>query len=293
MFSDRNYMKNYQDDAAAGRKTLLLLIIINAVCFLFIRPDSAQTFGLYQQLALSSVGIRDMMLWQPLTYMFLHANFTHILFNMWGLYIFGGLVAEELGRRRFLFLYLSSGFSGGLLWLAANWETPYPVVGASGALFGVMLAMAMLNPNREYLLLLFPTPIKCKTLIIVYALIEIFSEFSGTQGNIAHLAHLGGFVSAYFFIRVAVPHLIAWDPLSFLTPTRSSAAPPPGWKVHSATGKTFDPKNLDAHNYRKDVPVSRQEIDRLLDKIATQGINSLTPDETAALKRAREQLKRQ
>lgn len=285
MLSNRKYMRNYQDNAVSGKKTLMMLIVINVICFLIIPQDKP----LYLQLALSAPGIKSMMLWQPLTYMFLHGGFGHILFNMYGLYIFGTLVAEELGRERFLALYLSSGVCGGMLWLAANWESPIPVVGASGALFGVMMAMAMLNPNREYMLLFFPTPIKCKTLIIVYALLEVFSELSG-GGNIAHLAHLGGFFSAYFFIRFVCPRLVVWDPLEKLFGNAASK----GWKVHNPSPRqeNFNPKDLNAKAYRQNATISRQEIDRLLDKIASQGINSLTAEETAALKLARDQMKK-
>jgi len=291
---------NYQDNAIAGKKALTLIIIINVVIFGFfaLQPNNP----LYGNMALSAPDIRNLKLWELVTYMFLHGGFFHIFFNMYSLYIFGVPVAEELGRVRFLLLYFISGIVGGGLWLTANWESPVPVIGASGAVFGVMMAMAMLYPNREYMMLFFPVPIKSKTLIIVFAAIEIISEYGNVGGNVAHLAHLGGFVAAYFYLRLFCAPLVAWDPLDFFFPSSRKSAPS-GWQVHNppppsgngngnGNGK-FDPKNVDFGSYRQDPPISRHEIDRILDKLAAQGINSLTKDETETLKKAREQLKRQ
>jgi len=282
----------YHDDAIEGKKALTLIIIINVVVFGFflLQPQNP----LYGDLALSAPGIQKLQLWELITYMFLHGGFFHIFFNMYTLYIFGGAVAEELGRAKFLMLYFVSGIVGGALWLSANWHSEIPVVGASGAIFGVMLAMAMLNPNREYMMLFFPVPIKCKTLIIVFAVIEVLSEY-GNSGNIAHLAHLGGFVGAYFYLKLFCSRVLSWDPLDlFFAPSKPRpGAPPPGWEIHNPPNNHYNPKDIDYQSYRQDPPVSRQEIDRILDKLSQQGINSLTADETATLKKAREQLKRQ
>lgn len=286
-------MRQPGSPAESGRKALSTLIIINTVIWIWTMLNPR---GALEQIGiLSAPAIRDMQLWRIASYMFLHADFFHLLFNMWGLYIFGQSVAEELGRARFLALYFISGIFGGLLWTAANWNTVLmirgfavapQVVGASGAVFGVMMAMAMLNPNREYMIIFFPMPLKCKTLICVYAIIEVVSQLGG-GGRIAHLAHLGGFIAAYLFIKLYCPRLILWDPLrlrSSKIPWQSSAPPPPprGWTVH-------DNKNQTSAEAQE---VSPREVDRLLDKISAQGINSLTSDELLILRRAREQMRR-
>ncbi len=303
MFSDRNYRRKSYSPSDDGFKALWLIIIACAVFFLFQNPT------LERRMWLDVPDVKNMQWWRFLTYMFIHGSFWHIFFNMWGLYIFGKTVAITLGRTKFLTLYFLSGVLGGLLWLSANWESSAPVVGASGAVFGVMLAMAMIDPNQEYMLLIPPMPIKCKTLIIVYGLLEIFQEYSGAKGNVAHLAHLGGFVGGYVFLKIACAQYIQWDPLAFLfksSGARRPANPPPGWSftgsdnAKSAGNKDkadYDPRrpqefnSKSSQNYRVE-PVSPREIDRLLDKISQSGINSLSPEELATLRRAREQMKK-
>ncbi len=300
MFADRNYRRRTDSSPDDAVKAIWFIILACALIFLLGRDD------MILSMCLDAPDIRKMELWRLVTYMFLHANIGHIFFNMWGLYIFGKGVAIILGRKRFLSLYFISGIFGGLVWVAANWKSPYPVIGASGAVFGVMLAMAMLDPNQEYLILFLPVPIKCKTLIVVYALLEIISEYSGAKGNVAHLAHLGGFVGGYIFLKAFCSQYIKWDPLAFLSAgaSRRQSSPPPGWGFaedkNNDKKRDFDPrrpmdqnaKSFSSNNYRNEA-VSPKEIDRLLDKISQSGINSLTADELANLRRAREQMKKQ
>lgn len=300
-------MRNPLYSAESGRKTLTLIIIINVVVWFWTHIiQTPPTSTLFTMSLLYPAAIKDYQLWRFGTYMFLHGDFWHLLFNMWGLYIFGQSVAEELGRKKFLMLYFISGIFGGLLWTAANWESAIPVVGASGAVFGVMLAMAMLNPEREYILLFFPFPVKCRTLIVVYAAIEFVSQMSNNRTNIAHLAHLGGFLAAYFYIRYACSKLVQWDPLGFLDPgaaARRKAKPraPKGWTIHdsNSTGKASGGRRsektsgaADASGGFQESIVPPREIDRLLDKISASGINSLSQDELQILRLARKQMKR-
>ncbi len=176
--------------------SVLILILVNVVCFLLV-----QRIIPWWELALSTYGLKQFKIWQLVTYMFLHANIMHILFNMYGLYLFGRYVLSSLGTRRFLTLYFLSGIVGAGLWLLFNWGSRSPVLGASGAVFGVMMAAAMLYPNMRLILLFPPIPITLKTFVAIYAGIEIFSELTNTQGGVAHLAHLGGFLAAFVYIR--------------------------------------------------------------------------------------------
>jgi membrane associated rhomboid family serine protease len=188
-----------QSPYPSGMNCILVLIIINVLAFLLV----PKTLTAWSQLALSSYGIQHLRVWQPVTYMFLHADVMHILFNMYGLYLFGNHVLNSLGTRRFLILYFVSGISGAMLWLGFNWGSSIPVIGASGAVFGVMMAAAMLYPNMRIMLLFPPIPMTLKTFVAVFAVIEIVSEVSNMQGNVAHLAHLGGFLGAFVYIRLS------------------------------------------------------------------------------------------
>lgn len=188
-----------QSPYPSGINCILVLIIMNVLAFLLV----PKTLAAWSQLALSSYGIQGLRVWQLVTYMFLHANVMHILFNMYGLYLFGNHVLNSLGTRRFLILYFVGGISGAGLWLLCNWGSRIPVIGASGAVFGVMMAAAMLYPNMRIMLLFPPIPMTLKTFVAVFAVIEIVSEVSNMQGGVAHLAHLGGFLGAFVYIRLS------------------------------------------------------------------------------------------
>ena len=283
--SGRNYMmySNGGGKYSSGIKCVFVLILINVLVFIIL-PGSPMYREILDAGALSTYGIRQLELWQFFTYMFFHGGFAHLLLNMWGLYLFGTIIAPDLGAMRFLNLYFISGITGALFWLIFNWGHPASIIGASGALFGVMMATAMLHPDREFILLLFPVPLKTRTLVVVYAVIEIFSELS-VSDNIAHLAHLGGFIGAYFYVRHVYKGNIPWDILSGFF-KKGTVKKNKGWTVN-----TYDP-----FEYHRDTPqdeqhITQEELDRILDKISEHGINSLTDEETAALKKAREQMK--
>ena len=190
---DRGYMRNpyagaeRRDDS--GRSMLFTLILINLGVFLstLFTPES-----LLDTLMLSSGGIRQFKIFQLVTAGFLHVDFWHFFFNMWGLYIFGGLVAPNLGGKRFLWLYLAGAVAGNLLFLILNWYSPVRLLGASGAVFAVMVGAAMFEPNRQFIVFPAPFPVRTRTLVVCYTVLEILLMVSGTQDGIAHLAHLGG-----------------------------------------------------------------------------------------------------
>lgn len=268
-----------------------VLIAVNVIFFLTI----PQQLGLYTRLALSPMGIKAGMYWQLLSSMFMHGGIMHLLVNMWGLYLFGTLITPHLKTVRFLILYFVAGICGSLLWLAFSWNSTAFVVGASGALFGVLIATAMLEPDREFILIFFPVPMKAKTLVAIYAIIELLSA-SDTSGNVAHLAHIGGLVGGYLYIRLFCRELIMWEPLSFLIPGKHGGFKTRGrgWTVHNSPfrftgGNGFD---FDRHLQDPSTPVSRKELDYLLDKVSREGINSLSDAEMATLRKAREQMRK-
>jgi len=147
-------------------------------------------------------------IWQPFTYMFVHANMSHIFFNMLGLFFFGTAVERSLGTREFLFFYLLTGTMAGLFSLGAfalggAWNVQ--LVGASGAVYAVLLAFAVINP-RARIFIWGIIPVQAPLLVAGYTVLELWSEIFGMGGNVAHLTHLAGFAFAalYFPVRHGV-----------------------------------------------------------------------------------------
>ena len=138
-------------------------------------------------------------LWQLFTYIFLHGGISHILFNLLALWMFGGELENHWGSRKFLFYFFFCGIGAGLCTVIF---TPYqmvPVIGASGAIYGILLAFGWLFPNRPiYIYFLFPIP--AKYMVILYGLIELFASMEGTGGGIAHLTHLGGLLFGLLYM---------------------------------------------------------------------------------------------
>ncbi len=132
--------------------------------------------------------------YQFITYMFMHAGFEHLFFNMFGLWMFGRTLEYELGSKRFLIYYMVCGVGAALiqyLVAAVLGELPMSLVGASGAVMGLLLAFGVLHPNAVIMLLIPPIPMKAKWFVIIYAVIELFAGWRGV-GNVAHFAHVGG-----------------------------------------------------------------------------------------------------
>jgi membrane associated rhomboid family serine protease len=138
--------------------------------------------------------------WQLVTCAFLHANIAHIALNMYGLWAFGSIVERALGPRRFLWLYFTSVLTSGvvqLLYATAIADSgPVPTVGASGGVFGVLLAFGMLFPHMRLMLIFPPIPMKAWFMVIAYGAIELISGVTGTMQGVAHFAHLGGMLGA-------------------------------------------------------------------------------------------------
>ena len=165
-------------------------------------------------------------LFQPLqlvTHMFMHASLTHLFFNMFALWMFGRTLEYELGSKRFLLYYMVTGVGAGLLQLGVTWievssladgvasgtVSPYVLqsrihavtIGASGAVFGVLLAFGMMHPNSMIMLLIPPIPIKAKYFVIGYGLLELYLGMSGSQSGVAHFAHVGGMLWGWLLLR--------------------------------------------------------------------------------------------
>lgn len=141
--------------------------------------------------------------WQVLTYMFMHSGVMHLAFNMFALYMLGSMVEMVWGAKRFLFFYLFCGVGSLAIHFAMQrWlmEPPAPVLGASGAIYGVFVAFAYLFPDRELQLLFPPIPIKAKYFVLMLVALDIFGGFGGYQSQTAHFAHLGGALFGFLLI---------------------------------------------------------------------------------------------
>jgi membrane associated rhomboid family serine protease len=142
--------------------------------------------------------------WQLVTYSFLHGSLLHLLFNLLGLFMFGSDVERLLGRRRFLIYYFGSVVTAGITQLVTSAMTggpAYPTIGASGGVFGILLAFGLYFPRRTILLIFPPIPMPARVFVFVYAAIELYLGVTGTQQGVAHFAHLGGMLGGFLLIR--------------------------------------------------------------------------------------------
>ncbi len=166
--------------------------------------------------------------WQPITYMFMHGGVAHLFFNMFGLFMFGGVLEQRWGQKKFINFYLITGLGAlALQWGVQAFEVyqitgrifndlnvvganpdlraiySSPMVGASGAIFGVLTAFAVLYPNVELMLMFIPFPIKAKYFIPIYIVIELFLGVARIQGDsVAHFAHLGGALIGFILVKL-------------------------------------------------------------------------------------------
>lgn len=235
------------------------LLWINGGIFLVQHVLWRQEFvAIEPYLALSWAGLLQGMVWQPLTYMFLHANLTHVLMNMMGLYFMGPETERTLGSRRFLLLYLLSGVLGGIGFVLLNNRSS--CVGASGAVYGVLGAFAALHPNRRMSLLLFPfITFRAWVMVLLYAVIEFLSAIGRPYGGVAHTAHLAGGIAGWFFARSLGARPFRW--------------PRPRFNPYGEPGRPAD------------IPDAR-DVDRILDKISKEGLHRLSSKERETLERA-------
>lgn len=221
-------------------------------------PWFEMTFGL------SVAGIKTGHLWQVVTYMFLHGSLLHILLNGIALFFFGPELERFMGRTRYLTLFLLGGILGGLGWLVITYPTEGLCIGMSGAIFGLLGAFAALFPHREVVLLLFfVIPVRMKAWVMVAGLgaVQLLMMLNPNLGGIAYAAHLAGGLAGYLYAVTLM-------------------ANPPRWargvKVRFRSGGEASAS----------AAPSQAEINRILDKIADQGIHTLTPRERETLRRA-------
>jgi membrane associated rhomboid family serine protease len=212
--------------------------------------------------------------WGLLTYALLHGSFLHLLFNAIGLFMFGPPVEARLGGRRFAGLLLAATLGGSLLSLAlVPLAGDAPIVGASAAVFGVMLAFVLEWPDAPVLIFPLPMPVKAKWLVGLLAILALGSGILGVHDGVAHFAHVGGFAAAFLYLRGGA--------MRRRRPSRPAPERTPAVLVHPTAGErgqrgaTLPPSSPP----RQSDDAVRDEVDRVLDKISAGGLESLTPEE--------------
>lgn len=252
-------------------------IVVALVFWLGEMVGSAFLGQLYVWLALSVPGVKAGMFWQPVTYMFLHGGFWHLLLNMLTLAFMGPETERSMGALHFGLMYLLSGIAGALGWM---WLTPGGIcVGASGAIFGVMGAFATLYPRRRltFLIYFFPVTMEAWKAVVGLTVVQMLLIGGGTGVGIAYAAHVLGALAGFLYIdrlyesahfRRGLQRVAQWF-------GRDWHFKMPDWRRRGGGGGTSG-----------DDRPSEEEVNRILDKISREGIQSLTREERQTLHRA-------
>lgn len=294
------------------------LLIINVVCFLIQWIFEKRGVDVADLLGLHFILASDFSVFQLVTYMFLHGSFLHLFFNMFSLWMFGGIIEHTLGARRFLIYFIVCGIGAGLcqeVWQTAQYMIDgmykyemvnlgaqiipmgeflnyWTTIGASGACYGVLLAFGILYPNERLMLLIPPIPMKAKYFVAGYAVIELIAAYSSND-NIAHFAHLGGMLFGWLL-------LVIWRHRARRTMSGSrewSGAPRASFmqRFKNFWKKSFKRKSTtvgNAHHtsvresdyeYNARAKQDEERMDEILEKVSRSGYDSLTPEEKREL----------
>ena len=294
------------------------LLIINVLVFLATVAFGGQSFGNETAYRLNNIlGLHfflapDFHIYQLFTYMFAHGGFTHLFFNMFALWMFGCVVENVWGPKKFIFYYISCGVGAGMFQELAQFGQFYmeitsqqptlgildmpavatqlgealntwTTVGASGAIYAILLAFGMIFPEERIFIFPLPIPIKAKWFVLLYAGIELFSAISTSGDGVAHLAHLGGMIFGFFMIRYWQKNPSkGYGPSKgedFFSNLRSSWEKKKKKKADTGRNSTGNPD----WDYNAQKKTEQDEIDRILDKIRRSGYDSLTAEEKRKL----------
>ena len=288
------------------------LLIVNFLAFVATWVLELRGIDLTSLLGLHFFMASDFHIYQFVTYMFLHGGLTHIFFNMFALWMFGSVIERVWGPKKFLFYYIVCGIGAGVAQEVVQYATYmyedmgayqyvnvngvqvttdayinlWTTIGASGAVYGILLAFGMIFPNERLFIIPFPFPIKAKWLVVGYIAIELFSAMSGPGDGVAHMAHLGGMLFGFLLIRYWQKH-----PDSSQRFGRSR-----GEEFFANMKRRYDQRQQnrmraeqpdarretdEEYNARK--RKNQEEVDAILDKIRKSGYDSLTKEEKQKL----------
>jgi len=252
------------------------LLIVNIGIFIFTSFMFSGQRLLFNVFGLVPNNVNHLMIWQFFTYMFLHAHIGHIFFNMFMLWMFGTELEYNWGSRDFIKYYIVCGIGGGILvWFTSFFglsNPAVPTIGASGAIFGLLVAFAMMWPDR--LIFVFGIfPMKALHLVLLFGGMDLLSGLRGAGGGIAVFAHVGGGVTGFIYLKYG------WRIMIYL---ESWAKRRKFRVIQGGASKKTDFSSSDDTSH----PDLEEEIDRILDKIAREGMDSLTTRERRLLDRA-------
>jgi membrane associated rhomboid family serine protease len=256
------------------------LIIINAAIFVvqwMVGPRTSNVMTFHMAFIPSEILLRP---WSIITYMFAHGNFWHLFWNMLGLFFFGPPLESRWGSREFLKFYFICGMGGAALSFLFAFHAP--IIGASAAVYGVMLAFAMNWPDAP-IYIWGILPVKAKFLVGVLAIFSIMSMVGGGGGNIAHAAHLGGFVAAFLYLKFSGPGGAFTGVKKMMDRQRLRVVSTDAEEEHRPAPRTGPPSGAARRRARGEEDKLLDELDRVLEKISTQGMGSLTPQERKLL----------
>lgn len=270
------------------------ILIANAIIYFIFQNIP----GFVELTILTPSGILEQFkIYQLISYQYLHGSFLHIFFNMLILVYFAPTLENQWGSKNFLVFYTVAGAFAGFAQILFS-SPNSAILGASGSVMGVFCAYALYYPNREIMLLFFPVPIKIKYIFMVYVIIDVMNAFTGKIPNIANIAHLGGALVGFIFVK-------------YFDKSYSTSSWSDGSSYSSGSGSmntffdkmksTFEQKQSsqsrktfsDSDDYSKDkIHFYRTEMDRLLDKINEVGYLKLTDDERKRLEDASNYIKK-
>ena len=267
-YSSRGFKQNFSENPLSLPNGVKLLLIMNIAVFILMEI-SGQKNILFQIFGLVPRAVfQEYKLWQTLTYLFIHGGFIHILFNMFVLWMFGKDLEIDWGKNEFLIFYFVCGIGAGLITVLISMNSFVPIVGASGAIYGVLVAYGFTYPNRiVYLYGLFP--LKVKYLILGLGVIAFFASLSAAQSSVSHITHLSGMIIGIIYILFN----FRWKKIRL-------------WyikmRLKSIQNKQNSPNDEENH--------IKIQVDKILDKLNDQGWESLTAREEAFLTSASKQL---
>ncbi|MBO5723555.1 MAG: rhomboid family intramembrane serine protease [Lentisphaeria bacterium] len=265
---------NSSNAGFSARKVLFGIICVSVLCFILIMTPRAPLGELF---CMTPAAVKDFQLWRLFSSLFICTSGWDLFFQMFALYIFGNILSPRISGSHLLCLYLVSGLAGNLLWLAFSRNLPGVIYGPGGAVNGVIMASAMALPEIQMYLLFIPFPVKLRTMAIVFMLLNVllsgFSPFS--------LLDIGGFLGGYLYMRFFLKKIVQWDMLDSVKIRQSSSPQQKAYSFRTAPG-----------TQKNQVYPDRNEVDRILDKLSRDGINSLTDEEIRVLEKVREQMNR-
>lgn len=261
------------------------LMIANVVIyFLDVLSQNYAPGGAHKLFGLSLVGIKHLFLWQPVTYMFMHGSLMHLLFNMLGLYIFGSEFERAFSQKRFLQFYFVCGIVGGIAYLALAIINPIyssiPLIGASGAVYGLLVAAVIFFPHIQVILFIFPMPIRVFALIIGGVLLLKLVSPGGVENLGGEVCHIAGAVTGLIVFKTwgILPKIGVGNSLPFMG----------AWEKHRQKRR----EGVWARKQKR-LTAEQAEVDRILAKVHDQGIQSLSKSEKNILARATQKQRQQ